>query len=49
MPLFGAVMAKMLFVLLNTFVGMEQVREDSNLWCGVMLGMAIFIFFACFA
>jgi hypothetical protein len=40
MPCFGAVMAKMLFILLNTFVGKDKIREESNFWCAVMLGMA---------
>ena len=37
-------MAKMLFILLNTFAGLDIVREESDKWCAVMLGMAVLAF-----
>ena len=43
MPIFGGVMAKMLFVLLNVFQ-LDKMRELSNRWCGIMFAMALCAF-----
>jgi hypothetical protein len=40
MPVIGAIMAKMLFVLLDTR-DLAYVRSQSNEWCGVMIGLAV--------
>lgn len=39
MPIFGGVMAKMLFVLMNVY-DLEEMRTESNKWCGLMLAFA---------
>ena len=36
MPVFGGVMAKMLFVLMDT-ADLDEMRIESNKWCGLML------------
>lgn len=41
-------MSKMLFVLMNLDFDLDKVRTDSNLWCGIMVGIAICAFIAGF-
>ena len=38
MPLFGALMSKMLFVLMQK--DLDAVRKDANFYCGMMLTIA---------
>lgn len=40
MPLVGAIMAKMLFVLME-ITNLEQLREDANKWCFLMLMISV--------
>lgn len=39
MPVFGGVMAKMLFVLMNVY-DLVAMRTEANKWCGLMLAFA---------
>ena len=48
MPMFGGVMAKMLFVLMD-FRDLDQVRSESNKWCGLMLIFAVCSFITGFS
>jgi len=43
MPIFGGVMAKMLFVLMDIY-DYTEMRSESNKWCGLMLGFAFCAF-----
>ena len=47
MPVFGGVMAKMLFVLMEV-LDLQEMRHDSNYWCGVMLIFSVCSFVAGF-
>ncbi len=48
MPIFGGVMAKMLFVLMET-QELDQLRHDANKWCSVMLIFSIIALFTGFS
>lgn len=43
MPVFGGVMAKMLFVLMNVY-DLEEMRHEANKWCALMLSFAFIAF-----
>lgn len=43
MPIFGGVMAKMLFVLMDIY-DYTEMRSESDKWCGLMLGFAFIAF-----
>lgn len=49
MPVFGALMSKMLFVLMNLTNDLNDVRYDSNLWCGLMLTLSLASFITGFS
>ena len=40
MPFIGAIMAKMLFVLMEV-TNLDQLRSDANKWCFVMLVISV--------
>jgi hypothetical protein len=47
MPAFGALIGKQLFVLMDTS-DFKIIRHDSNLYCGIMLILAVFSLFSAF-
>jgi hypothetical protein len=43
MPIFGGVMAKMLFVLLDSY-NLQRVRTESDKWCSIMITLSVCAF-----
>lgn len=47
MPVFGGIMAKMLFVLMDTR-DLTALRDNATFWCCLMIGLALSVFFSGF-